>query len=1366
MGADDDAAAVLSQATIAVDGMTCGSCASTVRSAAQSVEGVEWCDVDLINARATIRFATTADASKTTQTSIEESAAEAIEGAGFDAEVISVRPGKPAGNSVAAATPGVVTAKFALEGLTCGACVSTVRDAVANELGSRGAVVDTVNVTLLPEASLTLDYDPDRISDADVIEAVEDVGFGATFVSATPKKKVVVAGPKMVVAKFALEGLTCGACVSTVHDAVKADLGSKGVVAKTINVTLLPEAALTLEYDPDRISEADVIEAVEDVGFEATFVSATPKAGSEEEEASSDGVRTVYVQVDRNVDAAREFLGGHDAVASAEPADSGRKKNKKTSGGGIITLVTRCWRRGRKSTTSSMEKMNSRSDGFADEDGNIGTADGSRKRSFSVSVVDVEKGLTPSSSAKASLATSSTNASSRGGTLRVAFRDDAIGVRTLVEALEADPTILALGGVQPVSVRDALSYQADQRMSDERRRAEIRAWRDSFLFSATFAIPVFLVSMVFVYIPGTKEFFHSIAFAGVTWEEFFAWTFATPVQFISGARFYRDSYYNIKTRHLSMSFLIALGTSAAYFYSCFVVIYNATQYNTNEGSGEGHQMRLMQAFESSALLISFVILGKYLEAKAKARTSKAIANLAQLTPDEAALVGTVNAETLQEDKFPERIIPLSLMQRGDVLQVRPGEKVPSDGTVQSGSSSVDESMLTGESVPVQKEEGDAVIGGTINLDGSLRVLVTVTGDDSTLAKIIRLVESAQASKAPIQEVADRISARFVPMVLFISAFTFAVWAALLNSGIIDDAKVTWPYIDEGFNDWTLPLLFSISVLVIACPCALGLATPTAIMVGSGVGARLGILIKGGEALEAATKIGAVVFDKTGTLTVGAPTVEDVILLNPVGGASVLVGYGAADGVLKTVGEEGGHGEKEQRGGNDSTPIVRDATININDDGGNSKRKASQRGSSLSSRRKSTLPRASLRAKPFPGRQSQSVHRDNASAWLEEQTQLEVLKKAEIENILFFAACAEFGSEHPLAKGILAKAAEYGIGEGLRRPLVQADSFVAEAGKGVKCVIQGRSVNIGNRRSLESNSIDLARGTDDAMENLESRGQTAVVISIDGRTEAVIGLIDKAKDEAALTVNVLQQALGIDVYMLTGDNARTARVVAGDIGISPENVIADVMPEGKVDAIKRLQDEGKHVAMIGDGINDSPALAQADVGVAIGAGTDVAIETANVVLVNSKLTDVMVALDLARTIYTRIRLNFVWALGYNSLAIPVAAGVLYPAIHRALPPFMAALAMALSSISVLVSSLLLNRYRPPQFERKYGRALRKGRLGLERVSVVSQKASLLAPRLSVTNVEIKVCESMMRNEPCQCPPSSCECDACCNKPPKE
>eukprot|EP01083_Nonionella_stella_P146744 461940_1 len=412
------------------------------------------------------------------------------------------------------------------------------------------------------------------------------------------------------------------------------------------------------------------------------------------------------------------------------------------------------------------------------------------------------------------------------------------------------------------------------------------------------------------------------------------------------------------------------------------------------------------------------------------------------------------------------------------------------------------------------------------------------------------------------------------------------------------------------------------------------------MVGSGVGAKYGVLIKGGEALEQASRVTAVVFDKTGTLTRGEPVVNDVILLSD----SAMFLFGGSESMENV--------DKAKK-----FELYAEEKFEV------------ESGKSVMVKKLTRTPMTC--GEP-----------DNAN-----------LNDIAVKNILRMAASAEYSSEHPLSKGILKKAAEHNVS------LEQVDGFVNEAGSGIRCRLGEKSIHIGNRRSLKANGIETREGTLNAMQYLEDRGQTAVVVSIDGVTEAVIGLLDRARVEAAQVVNILRQKMGIQVYMLTGDNARTAAVVARDIGIPPSFIIADVLPEGKVLCIKQLQEDGHCVAMCGDGVNDSPAMAQSDIGIAIGSGTDVAVETAGIVLMNSSLSDVLVALDLSRTVFRRIKLNFCWALGYNTLALPVAAGTLYPWLQLVLPPFMAAVAMILSSLSVLCSSLLLNLYRPPSFENR-------------------------------------------------------------------
>ena len=817
-----------------------------------------------------------------------------------------------------------------------------------------------------------------------MVDAVSDIGFDAELLTVRkaspgggriPATSAAAAAATWKTARYALEGLTCTTCVESVRNAV---LGihrrqqQQGFIdASSVVVTLLPDPILTVDFDSAKLTEEDIAEVVESVGFGATLLSSTPTRGADAGASSGrDDVmreRTLYITVAQNVQAARFVFDKQDAVLSAEVTEQLGCETG-TRGSGILPRRTRIKR---------------------------------RLDSSSIIHDDADKG-------------EDTHAPlySPGGTLCVTYLDHQIGIRTLIDSLESDSLVQSLGGTgdKPLEVIDALGYRSKQRSSDKRRRMEIRRWRNEFLFALAFSLPVFCISMIFVRIPGPlSQAFHSIAFKGVTWEEFLTWLFATPVQFISGFRFYRDSYYSLKTRRLGMSFLIMMGTTAAYGYSVAVVLYNAYQYN--HGQGDGH--RLMQAFESSSLLIAFVLLGKYLESKAKSRTSKAVSSLAEMSPDVATLVGE-NGE-----QVPERSVPVALLQRGDVCIVRPGQKIPTDGVVKSGYTSTDESMLTGESMPVGKGTGDNVIGGTINLNGSIQMEVTTLGEDTTLAQIIRLVESAQSSKAPIQEVADRIASKFVPFVLTFAISTFVVWAALLNSGGIDDVKRTWPYQQQGFNDWTLPLLFTISVLVIACPCALGLATPTAVMVGTGVAARLGVLIKGGEPLETAKRVTAVVFDKTGTLTEGRPIVEDILLLST----------RCAD----LMNENGKKFAKEE---------WNDNTI------------------------KSHMPSST----------SSCCNTISDDLTEDSGTDTNAVSNRTRENILFFAACAEKGSEHPLAKAILAKAAEYGIGDGLDRPLMLVEDFSAETGTGVSCTVGGNAIHIGNRRCLLTNSIEASPGT--------------------------------------------------------------------------------------------------------------------------------------------------------------------------------------------------------------------------------------------------------------------------------------------------
>ncbi|HEU5013740.1 MAG TPA: heavy metal translocating P-type ATPase, partial [Roseiflexaceae bacterium] len=635
------------------------------------------------------------------------------------------------------------------------------------------------------------------------------------------------------------------------------------------------------------------------------------------------------------------------------------------------------------------------------------------------------------------------------------------------------------------------------------------------------------------------------------------WVFlilATPVQFYSGRDFYVHAWKALKARTANMDTLIALGSSAAYFYSIFVLILGMA----------GHVY-----FETAALIIALILVGKYLEARAKSQTSTAIRALMGLQAK--------TARVLRGDA--EQDIPIEQVRKGDIVIVRPGEKIPVDGLIVSGQSSIDESMVTGESLPVLKKPGDQVIGATVNKTGSFQFRATRVGKDTALAQIIRLVQQAQGSRAPVQRLVDQVAAVFVPVVIGVALLTFLAWYFLSGVG------------------FTQALIFAVAVLVIACPCALGLATPTAIMVGTGTGAEHGILIKNAESLERAGAIGTVVLDKTGTITEGKPAVTDILLTND-----------------------------QRRTTNENLVAV----------GGTDS---------------DTLP-------------SSFVHRPSS------------------DDLLRLAASAERGSEHPLGEAIVRAAQERGL------TLSQPQQFEAIAGHGITAQVDDHVVLLGNTRLMRDWSIDTS-GVEADVARLQGEGKTAMIVAADGEVLGVLAVADTVKPTSRAAVQALRQQ-GIEVVMLTGDNQRTADAIAREVGI--EHVRAEVLPQDKADEVKRLQGEGRVVAMVGDGINHAPALAQADVGIAIGTGTDVAMEAADVTLMRGDLTSVSQAIALSKQTLKTIKWNLFWAFIYNVIGIPIAAGVLYPFFGIQLSPIIAAAAMAFSSVFVVTNSLRLRKVR--------------------------------------------------------------------------
>jgi len=632
-----------------------------------------------------------------------------------------------------------------------------------------------------------------------------------------------------------------------------------------------------------------------------------------------------------------------------------------------------------------------------------------------------------------------------------------------------------------------------------------RMWLRRVLVAWPLGLAVLVLSMVFMHEP---------------WARWAAFALAGPVQFWAGWPFLHQAAVRARARQANMDTLIAIGTLAAFAFSAY-----------NVALGPSHSDHY---FDTSALIIAFLLLGRYFEARARGRASSAIRALLELGAKEARLV--VDGE--------EQLVPVERVQVGDVVLVRPGEKIPVDAEVIDGRSAVDESMLTGESLPVDKQSGDRVAGATVNAQGALMLRATAVGADTALAQIVRLIEEAQGTKAPVQRLADRISAVFVPMVLALAAVTFLGWWLLAG--------------DPGDG-----LVAAVAVLIIACPCALGLATPTAIMVGTGRGASMGVLIKGGEVLERSKRVDTVVFDKTGTLTRGQMALTDVV---------------------PAAGEDG-------------------------------------------------------------------------------------------EDVLARAAAAEASSEHPVGRAVV---------EGARQRLVAvpgATEFESVTGHGVRASVDGVVVHVGRRELVHQAALMGCTELDEEAERLEGDGKTAIFAGWGGRVRGVLAVADTLKHDAPAAVAEMR-AMGIDVVMITGDNRRTAASIAGQVGI--ERVLAEVLPADKVDEVRRLQDEGRVVAMVGDGINDAPALVQADLGIAIGSGTDVAIESSDITLLSGDLHGVATAIRLSRRTFRTILQNLGWAFGYNVAALPLA-------VAGALNPIIAGAAMAFSSVSVVTNSLRLYRF---------------------------------------------------------------------------
>ncbi|PYE47330.1 Cu+-exporting ATPase [Paenibacillus barcinonensis] len=723
-------------------------------------------------------------------------------------------------------------------------------------------------------------------------------------------------------------------------------------------------------------------------------------------------------------------------------------------------------------------------------------------------------------------------------------------------ALETGHIEYAAGALKPSDITakiKQLGYGAELQLTQEEstsvREKELQRKKWKWIISAILSVPL-LWAMV-----GHFSFTSGIYVPELFMNPWFQLLLATPVQFVIGWQFYVGAYKALRNGSANMDVLVALGTSAAYFYSLYLTLTSGYLPAVSTGQGMNHgamgadmstavgaataaSMPMVELYyETSAILITLILLGKWFEAVAKGRSSQAIKSLVELTPREARVIRDGE----------EVLVPAAYVAVGELVLVKPGDSIPVDGIVEEGQSSVDESMLSGESLPVDKKSGDSVTGATLNKNGVLRVRATRVGSDTALSQIIKVVEQAQGSKAPIQRIADVISGIFVPIVVGIAILTFVIWYLFASQG-----------------DFAGSLEKAIAVLVIACPCALGLATPTSIMAGSGRAAEYGILFKGGEHLESAQQIQTVVLDKTGTVTQGKPVLTDVI---------------------------------------------------------------------------------------------------TAPDW----TETELLKRV---------GAAEHSSEHPLAEAIVSGIREKGL------LIDAAESFENKPGYGVRAIVSDEEILVGTRRLLADANVEVPEEIRQKMNRLEEQGRTAMLVAVQGQWAGIVAVADTIKDTSREAIGRLQ-AMGMDVIMITGDNERTARAVAEQAGI--HRVLAEVLPEGKAAEVKKLQESGRKIAMVGDGINDAPALATADIGMAIGTGTDVAMEAADITLMRGDLNSIADAIEISRRTMGNIKQNLFWALGYNVIGIPIAAAGF-------LAPWLAGAAMAFSSVSVVLNALRLQRMK--------------------------------------------------------------------------
>ncbi|GAM83096.1 hypothetical protein ANO11243_010820 [Dothideomycetidae sp. 11243] len=1082
-------------------------------------------------------------------------------------------------------SPHMATTTLKVDGMTCGACTSSVEAAFKDLEG-----VGSVSVSLVMERAVVM-HDPSKISPDSVREAIEDRGFDAEVLSTdAPLEEESVS---LHTTTIKVGGMTCGACTSAIEKAFKDIPG-----VTSFNISLLSERAV-VEHDPELLQPSQAVDMIEDCGFDAELIDSVPSAKSSRSEAagSVSGLKTTTVSIEGMTCGActSAVEGGFKEVAGvlrfnisllAERAVIVHDANQLSSDQ-IVDIIE-----GRGFDAQILSSV---------EDG-VESASGSTSAQMKVFGLPDEASaadLCRIIRSKDGVLNCAINYSTTRAT--IAYQPSKIGLRSLVTLIED-------------TGYNALLCDSDDnnaQLESLAKTKEIQEWHRAFKLSLAFTIPVFLVSMVFPMFVPFLDFGSVSLIPGLYLGDVFSLILTIPVQFGIGRRFYISAWKSVSHGSPTMDVLVVLGTSAAFFFSVAAMIVSIMMPPHSKPA---------TTFDTSTMLITFISLGRFLENRAKGQTSRALSNLMNLAPSSALIyadpiAAAKTAEDQQKsagsektdvkdnsdfDTIEEKSVPTELLEVGDVVILKPGDKIPADGTVLSGESYVNESMVTGEAMPVCKKRGMRLLAGTVNGAGRLDFTVTRAGRDTQLSQIVRLVQEAQTSRAPIQRIADLVAGYFVPIILTLGLVTFTGWMIL--SHVLRNPPQIFTDDESGGRVMVCAKL-CIAVIVFACPCALGLATPTAVMVGTGVGAEQGILIKGGATLETATKITHVVLDKTGTLTTGVMSVDSVNI----------------------VGEWNSDLAKER-------------------------------------------------------------------AWWT------------------LIGLAESSSEHPIAKAVVNGAKAH-----LRiDPSAQINgrvvSFETEVGRGITTLIEAKlsptrstfEVVAGNATYLQSRGIEvpseILTGVSSPGKKTRAAGTTIIYTAIAGQYAGSISLADRLKQSAAAAVSALHR-MNISTSIVTGDALPAALHVAKLLNIPADQVYASVLPSGKQAIVESLQAQGHKVAMVGDGINDSPALATADIGISLASGTDVAVEAADIVLMKpNQLLDIPSSLLLSRTIFRRIKTNLLWACFYNFLGLPIAMGFLLP-WGITLPPMAAGAAMACSSVTVVCSSLLLRWWQRPKWVRK-------------------------------------------------------------------